>query len=140
MLIEGKNEIKKRQTSPLTNNSDPLCLNLNNKGEQKRDLTKKCKQDNYIYSTELQSVSTTLTYDFNRWYQNRAFNNSNKYLLECRNRQIKPNLQTVEKIENTLNAINAKVSDLGTKIKSLDMRITENEKLCQFTAAESKSN
>ena len=63
---------------------------------------------------------------------------ANELLREVK--QIKSKLQTIDKIEKTVNVINAKVTDLETKIKSLDMRMTENEKLCQFTAAESESN
>ena len=176
MLDVGKKEIKKRQaSSPLTNNSELLCSNLNNKSEQKKDLTKKCKQDRN--STAPESVSTTLTFECNRLYdRNMAFPqqqqapfgmsqasygsppapyNSNTFgfqpttsplpppwaneLLE-EIKQIKSELQSIEKIEKTVNVINAKVSDLETKLKSLDVRVTENEKLCQFTAAESECN
>lgn len=55
-------------------------------------------------------------------------------------KQIKAKLQTIEKIEKTVNSINAKVSDLETKMRTLDTRVTETEQSCQFSAGENESN
>ena len=55
-------------------------------------------------------------------------------------KQIKTKLQSIDKIEKTVNAINAKVSDLETKMKTLDTRVTETEQSCQFSAGEVESN
>ena len=53
---------------------------------------------------------------------------------------VKTKLQSIEKIEKTVNSINVKVCDLEEKMKSMDTRVTETEKSCQFSAAESESN
>ena len=42
--------------------------------------------------------------------------------------------------KQTVNSINKKVSDLESKMKTMDTRISETEKLCQFSACESESN
>ena len=53
---------------------------------------------------------------------------------------IKSKLHCIEKIEKTVNSINAKVSDLESKMKDLDVRVNETEKSCAYSAAESESN
>lgn len=55
-------------------------------------------------------------------------------------KQIKSKMASIEKIEKTVNCINAKVSDLETKIKHLDNRVSETEKSCQFQSSENESN
>ena len=55
-------------------------------------------------------------------------------------KQIKTKLQSKDKIEKTVNATNAKVSDLETKMKTLDTRVTETEQSCQFSPSEVESN
>ena len=42
-------------------------------------------------------------------------------------KQVKTKLHSIDKIEKTVNAINAKVSDLETKMKTLDTQVTETE-------------
>ena len=42
----------------------------------------------------------------------------------------------MDKIEKTVNMINAKVSDLETKMKDMDTRLITNEKACEFVAKE----
>ena len=50
--------------------------------------------------------------------------------------QIKEKLKGMDKIEKTVNLINAKVSDLETKMKDMDTRVVTNEKACDFIAKE----
>lgn len=54
-------------------------------------------------------------------------------------KQIKQKLQTVDKIEKTVNLINAKISDMETKIKKLDTRVSDTEKTCEFIANENET-
>ncbi|MEW8547532.1 MAG: hypothetical protein AB2693_28835 [Candidatus Thiodiazotropha sp.] len=54
--------------------------------------------------------------------------------------QIKQKLQGMDKIEKTVNLINAKVSDLETKMKSLDTRLIANEKSCEFISSVNEQN
>ena len=55
---------------------------------------------------------------------------------------VKQKLQCVEKIEEkkTVNMINAKVTDLETQMKSLDVRVNETEKSCKFISETNESN
>ena len=55
-------------------------------------------------------------------------------------KQIKTKLQSIEKIEKTVNSINVKVSDLETKMKALDTRVNETEKSCQFSSSVAETN
>lgn len=54
--------------------------------------------------------------------------------------QIKQKMQSIDKIEKTVNLISSKVSDLENKMRSLDTRVAENEKSCQFMSSVSESN
>ena len=49
---------------------------------------------------------------------------------------VKEKLKGMDKIEKTVNMINAKVSDLETKMKDMDTRLITNEKACEFVAKE----
>ena len=53
---------------------------------------------------------------------------------------IKSKLQSIGKIEKTVNSINSKVSDLETKMKDLDVRVNETEKSCAYSSAETETN
>ena len=53
---------------------------------------------------------------------------------------IKSKLQSIEKTEKTVNSINAKASDLETKMKDLDVRVNESEKSYQYAAGETETN
>ena len=53
---------------------------------------------------------------------------------------IKQKLESVEKVEKTVNVINSKVSDLETKLRSLDTRVTETEKCCEFLSETNESH
>ena len=53
---------------------------------------------------------------------------------------VKQKLQCVEKNEKTVNMINAKVTDLETQMKSLDIRVNETEKSCKFISEANESN
>ena len=53
---------------------------------------------------------------------------------------VKQKLQCVEKIEKTVNVINAKVTDLETQMKNLDVRVNETEKSCKFISEINESN
>lgn len=55
-------------------------------------------------------------------------------------KQIKQKLQTIEDIKKTVNVISAKVSDLDTKFKSLEVRVIETEKASEFVARELDTN
>ena len=54
--------------------------------------------------------------------------------------QIKQKLQGMDKIEKTVNLINPEVSDLETKMKSLDTRLIANEKSCEFISSINEQN
>jgi hypothetical protein len=51
---------------------------------------------------------------------------------------VKQKLQSVEKIEKTVNSINMKITDLEIKFKSLEVRLSDNERFCEFAAKESE--
>ena len=53
--------------------------------------------------------------------------------------QVKQKVQGIDKIEKTVNLISSKVSDLETQMKSLDTRLRENEKSCDFISKEHES-
>ena len=46
--------------------------------------------------------------------------------------QLKQKFDKIDKIEKTVNLIHSKVSDLETKMQGLELRLSENEKSCQF--------
>lgn len=54
--------------------------------------------------------------------------------------QIKQKMQSIDKIEKTVNFISSKVSDLENKMRSLDTRVSENEKSCQFISNVNETN
>ena len=54
--------------------------------------------------------------------------------------QIKVKLQCMDKIEKTVNSINAKVCTLETKMNDMDTRLTTNEQACDFVAKEYERN
>ena len=45
---------------------------------------------------------------------------------------VKQKLQGVDEIKKTVNLINVKVTDMETQLKSLDLRVTQNENSCSF--------
>ena len=55
-------------------------------------------------------------------------------------KQIKTKLRCINKIEKTVNSINAKISYFESRMKTTDTRVTEKEKSCQFTTGEAETN
>jgi DNA repair exonuclease SbcCD ATPase subunit len=58
---------------------------------------------------------------------------ANELLEEVK--QIKQKLNTIDKIERTVNSINSKVTDLEAKFKTLNSRVEETEKTCEFISS-----
>ena len=54
--------------------------------------------------------------------------------------QIKQKLGSIDKIEKTVNMINTKLSELETKMRSLDSRLVDNEKACEFISNTNDQN
>ena len=54
-------------------------------------------------------------------------------------KQIKVQLQSTDTIMKTVSSIKKKVSKLESYLKSLDTRVIETEKACQFPAGESET-
>ena len=54
--------------------------------------------------------------------------------------QIKQKIQSIDKIEKTVNIINSKVSVLETKMADLDTRLTQNETSCEFISSINDEN
>jgi len=52
---------------------------------------------------------------------------------------IKDKMKSIEKIEKTVNLINARVADIETKVKAIDTRVTDTEQFCEFLAKENES-
>ena len=54
--------------------------------------------------------------------------------------QIKQKIQSIDKVEKTVNIINSKVSVLETKMADLDTRLTQNETSCEFISSINDEN
>lgn len=106
---------------------------------------------NMAFQTQPQSVPFNMTQTpFMQSPPPNQFNNSNfgfqtatppwaSKLLEDVE-QIKQKMQNIDKIEKTVKFISSKVSDLENKMRSLDTRVTENEKSCQFISNVNETN